>query len=127
MLIDGSKVYKRTRIQSPPLYLQEAYHRMYPVDQDRGRLKKLISNQRRMDPAKFQRAMALQEARRNSATAPVKSAAALKMTLREKYDQPQVSTEASTSASTDPTVRADNEVVTEDESADKQNTSGAVE
>ena len=83
-LTDGSRVYRRTRSTTPPMFMQEMFHRIKPIDMAHHRMKRQAAADRRFDPAKFQKAMDLQKAKRNSATAEVRSAAELKVLLFER-------------------------------------------
>ena len=83
---DGSKVYHRTRIPTPPLEVQEAYHRLKPVaDIIQGR-KQQIRQQRRLDPVVYARALKLAERRKRLAAAPVGSGAELQGLLRRRFN-----------------------------------------
>ena len=66
------------------MFMQEMFHRIKPIDMAHHRMKKQVAADRRFDPAKFQKAMDLQKAKRNSATAEVRSAAELKVLLLER-------------------------------------------
>lgn len=102
VLASGDRVYTRVRVTTPPPLLQERYHRIKPVDLAHHRLKKQVTDQRRFDPAKFQKAMDLQKAKRNSSSAEVKSAGELKDLLRETCQVRLVDFRTATSASIPP-------------------------
>ena len=42
-LTDGSRVYHRTRSTSPPMFMQEMFHRIKPIDMAHHRMKKQIA------------------------------------------------------------------------------------
>ena len=83
---DGSRVYERTRIPTPPLEVQEAYHRLKPVDDIVQGRKKQIRRQRRFDPVVYNRALKLAERRRRLTAAPVGSGAELQSILRRRFN-----------------------------------------
>ena len=82
--VDGSRVYTRERVHTPPPHVEEMFHRVKPINVVHHQMKRQISDQRRFDPKRFQKAMDLQKAKRNSSTAEVRSAAELKVLLHER-------------------------------------------